>query len=75
MQFVFSCRTMEQQTIRTLLLIAATPAAMDNKNLHSNVVTQLIVGFARMVNLTSITACLPTPKSVADPLLIFVQYH
>ena len=71
--FVFSCRTMQQQTIWTVLLTAATTAGMDNKNLDGNVVAQLIVGFARKVNLTSITACLPTPKSVEDPLPIFVQ--
>ena len=64
---------MEQQTVRTVLLVAATTAGMDNKNLDSNVVAQLIVRFARMVNLTSITACLPTPKSAEDPLPIFVQ--
>ena len=68
-----SCRTMEKQTIRTLPLMAVTTAGMDNKNLDSKVVAQLIVGFARRVNLTSITACLPSPKSVEEPLPIFVQ--
>ena len=70
---MFSCRTMQQQTICTLLLTAATTAGMDKKNLDGNVVAQLRVGFARKVSLTSITACLPAPKSVEDPLPIFVQ--
>ena len=53
--------------------MAVTTAGMDNKNLDSKVVAQLIVGFARRVNLTSITACLPSPQSVEEPLPIFVQ--
>ena len=64
---------MEEQPIQTLLLIAVTTAGMDNKNLDSNVVAHLIVGFPRMVNVTLITARLPTPKSAEDPLPIFVQ--
>ena len=68
-----SCRTMEKQTIRTLPLMTVRTPSMDNKNLDSKVVAQLIVGFARRVNLTSITACLPSPKSVEEPLPIFVQ--
>lgn len=56
-----------------LLLIAVTTAGMDDKDLDDNVVAKMIVGFALMVNLTSIMACLPTPKSLEDPLPIFMQ--
>ena len=48
-------------------------AEVDNADLDNNVVAKMMVGFARMMNLTSVMVCLPTPKSAEDLLPIFVK--
>lgn len=64
---------MEKQAILVLLLAVMMVASVDGEDLDDNVVAKMMVGFAQMMNLTSVTVCLPTPKSAEDTLLIFVQ--
>lgn len=56
-----------------MLLLVATAANADDLDLDGNVVAKRIVEFARMMNLTSVTVCLPIPRPAKDPLPIFLQ--
>ena len=70
---MFSYRTREKRAILVLLLAVMMVASMDSEDLDDNVVVKMMVGFARMINLTSVMVCLSTLKSAEDHLLIFVQ--
>ncbi|KAK4821675.1 hypothetical protein QYF61_027377 [Mycteria americana] len=56
-------RTMEGWTV-LLLLLVATATNEDDLDLDGNVVAKMMVGFVRMMNLTVVTVCLPTPRHV-----------
>lgn len=55
------------------MLAMVTVTNGNDQDLDDNLVAKMIVGFARMMNLTSVTVCLPTPESAGDPLPIFVK--
>lgn len=70
---MFSYRTMEKRAVLTLLLAAMAMASVDNRDLDNNMVAKMIIGFAGMMNLTSVMVCLPTPNSAEDLLPISVN--